>query len=207
MTQPLDRTCRIPHVGELAVDHGEFWVENPFEMTQKGENLSAYERNRLYLNAGDFKFVNASFASACDIDSDSRTAIGMDYDNDGDEDLLVGSVGGGSLRLFENKFPNKNSIKVRLKGVDSNSLGIGSRLTFQLGDKKIVRDMFPANGFMGSGPAEIVLGLGKADMVDALEIRWPTGKVQKLESIKANQMVEITEGSDKLESSPFEASK
>ena len=64
VTQPMDRTCRIPQLGEIDSDNGEFWVENPFEMPEKGENLSAYERNRVYLNAGNLEFIDASFASA-----------------------------------------------------------------------------------------------------------------------------------------------
>ncbi|MEC9094088.1 MAG: CRTAC1 family protein [Planctomycetota bacterium] len=203
MTQPLDRTCRIPQLGELAVEEGEFWVENPFEMPEKGENLSAFERNQLYLNAGDLKFINASFASACDIDADSRTAVALDYDNDGDEDLLVGSVGGGAIRLFRNDFPSQNSLKIRLIGLESNKPGIGSRITVLLDNKQIVRDLFPANGFMGSGPAELVIGLGKAESIDEISIRWPTGENQSLKNIKVNQAIEITEGKSKFRSIPI----
>lgn len=205
MTQPLDRTAEITNtkVDEIDVENGEFWVDNPFKMPENGDNLSAYERNRLYLNAGNLEFVNASFASACDIDSDSRTAVAMDYDGDGDEDLLVGNVGGGPMRLFRNNLPVKNTIKVRLRGTESNKQGIGSRLTLSVGDKKIVRDLFPANGFMGSGPCELVIGLGNADSVDALTIRWPSGKTQTIDSVKANQAIVITEGKDEIETKPF----
>lgn len=203
MTQPLDRTCRIEHIGDLAIDQGEFWVENPFEMPQKGENLSAYERNRLYLNAGGLEFVNASFASACDIDSDSRSIVPFDYDNDGDEDLLVGNVGGGCLRLFQNNFPEQNSIRVRLKGTESNSKGIGSRLVFKLKGRSITRDLFPANGFMASGPAEVVVGLAKAETVDSVEIRWPTGKTQVVTALPSNNLITVTEGKDGFDAIPF----
>ena len=172
-------------------------------MPLNGENLSAYERNRLYLNAGNLEFVNASFASSCDIDADSRTAVSFDYDNDGDEDILVGSVGGGALRLFKNNFPTQNSLKIKLKGVKSNSLGVGSRVTFMVNGKKISRDLFPANGFMGSGPSEIVFGMGLAPEIDGLEIRWPTGKVQKVGKIKANQVVVVTEDDSNPALSPI----
>lgn len=200
MTQPLDRTCRISHVGDLAVEEGEFWVDNPFEMPEKGENLSAFERNRLYMNAGGLKFVNASFASACDIDADSRSAVAMDYDNDGDEDLLIGSVGGGAIRLFKNNFPKRNSIKVRLEGQNCNRTGIGSRLVLKAGDQQIVRDLFPANGFMGSGPPEIIFGLGSADKIDELSIRWPNGQNQVVKDLKINQAITVTEGKSEVKS-------
>jgi enediyne biosynthesis protein E4 len=205
VTQPMDRTCRIPQLGEIDSDNGEFWVENPFEMPEKGENLSAYERNRVYLNAGNLEFIDASFASACDIDADSRTAVALDYDNDGDEDLLVGSVGGGGLRLFKNEMPRQNSLRIRLRGIQSNSPGIGSRITVKAGEKKIVRDLFPANGFMGSGPAEVLFGLGKSDLVDEIEIRWPNGQTQVVRDVSVNHSIEITEGKQEYQSTPREA--
>lgn len=199
MAQPLDRTARIAHTGEIDVDNGEFWVENPFEMPAKGENLSAFERNRLYLNAGNNQFVNASFASACDIDSDSRTAVAFDFDDDGDEDILVGNVGGGSLRLFENNLSQQDTVKVRLRGTESNKSGIGSRVTFQIGDRKIVRDLFPANGFMGNGPAELVVGLGKAEKIDSISIRWPSGKTQSHENVATGKALTISEGESEIQ--------
>ncbi|MEE2642117.1 MAG: CRTAC1 family protein [Planctomycetota bacterium] len=204
MTQPLDRTCRIPQMGKLAVEQGEFWVENPFEMPEKGENLSAWERNQLYLNAGNLKFINASFASACDIEADSRSAVALDYDNDGDEDLLIGSVGGGAIRLFRNNQPQQNSIKIRLNGSKSNRSGIGSRITVRVGEQLLVRDLFPANGFMGSGPAEVTFGLGKHQFVEEMAIRWPNGKQQSVTGVQINHAIEIREGSDELRQVPLQ---
>ena len=96
MSRPLDRTASLPELGKVDRENGEFWAGNAFTMIGEGNNLSAYERNRVFLNTGDGKeFLDASFASAADIDSDSRSAIVADFDRDGWPDLLVGSVGGG----------------------------------------------------------------------------------------------------------------
>ena len=69
MTRPLDRNARLPQLGKLDRQAGEFWVENPFEIIAGGMNLSAFERNRLYLNLDGLSFIDASFASSADTES------------------------------------------------------------------------------------------------------------------------------------------
>jgi len=176
-------------------ENGEFWASNPFMIPKMGENLSAYERNCLFLNIGGNDFINASFASNADLDADSRAAIPADFDRDGAVDLLVGSVGGGSMRLFRNRFPSDmRSVRLELQGTDSNRPGIGSRVVLTVGGRKIVRDLFPADGFSGQSPAELTIGIGKADQVDRLEIRWPSGNTQTLTNVPAGtETVKIVE--------------
>ena len=80
MSRPLDRTASLPELGAVDRENGEFWAENAFTMIGEGKNLSAYERNRVFLNTGEgIDFLDASFASAADIDSDSRSAIVADF--------------------------------------------------------------------------------------------------------------------------------
>lgn len=185
---------RNPVLGAIDKEHGEFWVENPFQLAQLGENLSAYEKNRLFLNTGEMEFVDASFCSGADLDSDSRSAVVSDFDLDGKPDLLVGSAGGGALRLFRNTFPDENNwIRLRLQGTTSNRYAIGSRVVLQVGERKIVRDLFPVNGFQGQGPCELLIGIGKSDFIDQLTIRWPTGAMQSYQKLPSDQTYRIIE--------------
>ncbi len=120
VSQPLDRTGTLPKLGDLDEELGEFWAGNVFSMPRNGDNLSAYERNRLFLNKGDGEsFLDASFASGADIDSDSRTVVAADFDRDGRPDLLVGSVGCGSLRLFLNRHAS-SAARVAVELQDAN---------------------------------------------------------------------------------------
>jgi len=195
VTQPLDRNVELPALGEIDADSGEFWAENAFQMPANGQNLSAYERNRLFVNLQGRGFLDVSFAAVADIDSDSRSVVAADFDRDGAPDLLVGSVGGGPLRLFRNRFPEGNfRLRVELVGVASNRQGIGARVIAEVGERKIVRDLFPANGGTGLGPAELELGLGTARQVDRLIVRWPTGEEQHLADVPAGGKVTLTEG-------------
>ena len=169
-------------------------------MMSLGMNLSAFERNCFFLNSGGESFIDASFASAADIDSDSRSVIAADFDRDGRPDLLVGSDGGGPLRLFLNRLPATNRrIRLTLKGKTSNRAAVGSRVVLQCGDRQIVRDLFPANGFIGQGPIELLIGVGTAAKIDELSVRWPTGKLQRFHDIETNVEVSITEGASEPE--------
>lgn len=177
-------------------ENGEFWASNPFMIPKMGENLSAYERNSVFLNVGGKKFINASFASSADIDADSRAVIAADFNRDGAADLLVGSAGGGSLRLFENRFASDNGVlRLNLEGTKSNRSGIGARVIAFIGERRIVRDLFPADGFSGQAPAEMTIGVGTASKVDKLSVRWPNGVVAEYSDVPAGDAtIRIREG-------------
>jgi len=195
VTQPLDRSAKLPELGEVDREGGEVWVENPFLMPSNGLNLSAYERNRLFLNLQGRGFLDASFASGADIDSDSRAAIAADFDRDGHPDLLIGSVGGGPLRLFLNRAASGNRrLRLELVGVASNRPAIGARVVARIGERSVVRDVFARNGSVGQGPAELDIGSGTAGRIDRLTVRWPSGRIQRLVDVPSGGTIRIVEG-------------
>ena len=196
MSQPLDRTCKLEPLGEIDSEAGEFWT-NAFEMPSKGDNLSAYETNCVYLNVDGTRFLDVSFASAANLDSDSRSVIVGDFDRDRAPDLLVASVGGGPLRLFLNRFPDQHHrVDLNLRGVESNRAAIGSRVIVEAGGKTIVRDLFPANGFMGQSPARLNVGIGTAEEIEKLTIRWPNGKTQVFQNVPVDCEITLLEGAE-----------
>lgn len=194
----------MPQLGALDTEAGEFWAESPFELPASGENFSAFERNRLFLNSGGLQFVDASFTSGVDIDSDSRAVVSADFDGDAWPDLLVGSAGGGSLRLFTNQFERGNKhIRLKLTGRKSNRPGIGARIEAHVGDRVIVRSLFPGNGFSGQSPCQWLIGVGPATKVDRLVVRWPSGEAQTFKDIAANSEIALWEGEPSPTVAPF----
>lgn len=191
--------AQLPEIGEVDREAGEFWVANPLSLPDVGENLSAYERNKLFLSVDGKRFVDGSFASSTDIDSDSRSVIAGDIDRDGALDLIVASAGGGAVRVFSNRLKQGNRLEVRLKGVTSNRPGIGARIVAEFGDRKVIRDMFPKNGFMGIGPAVEWIGVGDAEKIDRLTVRWPTGQTQEFLDVEVNRSVVIEEDAMEIE--------
>ena len=195
----------LPELGDIDRERGEFWVENPFLMPQAGHNLSAHERNRLFLNVAGKGFIDASRFSNADIDSDSRSVVAADFDHDGQTDLLVGNVGGGPLRLFLNRFsvPGNRRVLLDLVGTTSNRTAIGARVELQCAGQRIVRDRFAPNGFMGMGPPELLVGVGRAERIDRLTVRWPTGEIQEFTDLPVDTRLTIEEGRETVETEPL----
>jgi hypothetical protein len=184
--------------GEIDVEIGEYWLGNPWLFHEAKKNLSAYERNRVYLNHDGKQFLEISYLSGADSDGDARSSVIADLTGDGMEDVLVRQTGGGPVLLFENRIAKQHWLKVALRGRQSNSLGIGSRLVAEVSDRRIVRELYPANTFYSQTPSYAYFGLGDAAQVDRLTIRWPSGTTQVLERVAGDRHIEVTEGESEL---------
>lgn len=176
----------------------EFWVGNPWEIFQK-ENLSCFERNRFWINASGRSFLDASFVSGADHDGDSRSAIAVDFNHDGKLDLLLRQAGGGPLVAYENQFATGNVATIVLRGVASNRSGIGARLIGRVGDRTIVRELYPANGFRSQASLQTTFGLGDSETLDELAVIWPTGERQTWTKLPAGKTIRLTEGQSEWE--------
>jgi hypothetical protein len=174
----------------------EFWVSNPWQIVAQGHNLSCYERNRAFLNAGGQDFLDVSHLSGADSDGDGRAVVAADFRNRGQLDLLVRQAGGGPLLLYENRLPQRHWLRVSLRGRASNRQGVGARLEAEAGGLRQVRELYPANTFLSQAPAEVHFGLGAATAVQTLTVRWPSGKVQVLKDVAADRHVVVDEGPD-----------
>jgi hypothetical protein len=185
--------CRIEAPGKVDAELREFWVEDPWQIMAMGHNLSAYERKRAYLNAHGKAFLEISHLTGADNDGDGRSVVAADFFNTGRLDLIVRQVGGGSLMFYENRFPQKHFLKVSLRGHTSNRQGIGARITAVAGYLTQTREMYPYNTYRSQAPNIVHFGLGDADTVERLTIRWPSGKVQELRDVKADRHIVVDE--------------
>jgi hypothetical protein len=198
VTQPCDRAATIPAPGKVDQSLNEFWVENPWDIVKHGHNLSAYERNRTWLNLRGQNFLDMSYLTGMDSDGDGRCVVAGDFHNNGRLDVIVRQVGGGPLLLFENRFPQRHYMKVTLRGQQSNRQGIGARLTAVVNGQQLVREMFPINSYRSQMPNIAHFGLGDAAKVEKLTIRWPSGKEQVFTDLKADGHIIVDEGKDGL---------
>ena len=104
-------------------------------------------------------------------------------------------------QLVRNDTTSKNNwIKVRTIGTKSNRSGIGARLrcVAQIpGESKPhqqIDEVRSGGGYFAQNDLRVHFGLGKAEKVDLLEIRWPNGFVETLKDIQANQVIYVKEG-------------
>lgn len=194
MSQPFDRKAKVCLPNKLDPTLGEFWVENPWEIVANGHNLSAFERKRVFWNARGGNFLDISHLTGADNDFDGRGVVAADFRGNGQQDLVVRSVGGTPLVVYENHFPKRHYLDVTLRGVRSNRQGVGARLVAHAGGRQVVRELFPHNSYSSQMPNVVHFGLGDSTKVDRLTIRWPSGEVQELTDLAADRHVVITEG-------------
>ena len=155
--------------------------------------------NALFVNMGDGTFSDVSTASGADDPGTGRGVAHGDFNGDGLLDLFVVNMGTrdgdpGTARLFINASENGNNwLRVVTRGNESNRFGIGARITVTAGGVKQVREMGASQSHMSSSVVPVHFGLGDAEMVDAVEVRWPSGKTQRLENVPVNQELTIVE--------------
>jgi len=96
--------------------------------------------------------------------------------------------------LYRNEIDHTNHwLEVDLKGTHCNRDAIGTRVTVVCGDKKYIREVNGGNGDHSQGPLRQHFGLGQASTIGRLEIRWPTGWIEKHENLKPNQILKFVE--------------
>ena len=133
--------------------------------------------------------------------------IPLDYDLDGDEDLLIGFADNNEIQLWQNDIGTSNNwLTLALKGAGkpglSNRSAIGARVEVTAGGKTYTREIYAGNGQFGPQvPLSLTFGLGQATKVDHLKIRWPNQNhsVSEFTDVAINQFLKIEEGSSSSE--------
>ena len=138
------------------------------------------QRNLLFRNdGGRFAEISTAAGPGFSLERVSRGSATGDYDNDGDPDLLVFNSG-QPLSLLRNDHGEANHwITIRLAGANGNPNGIGARLTATSGDLVQTRELRGSRSYLSQSQLRICLGLGKRPQLDALEVRWPSGRVER----------------------------
>jgi hypothetical protein len=143
----------------------------------------------LYLNNGDGSFIDGT--SSFVTDRGWYLSFG-DSDGDGFLDMMYSKTPRGGA-YYRNNGNDNHWLRVELVGVESNRNGIGARLLASSGALRQMRDIMGGNGRTQKEPVAY-LGLGSHQQVDRLEIRWPSGQVDVLHDIPADQKIRVIEG-------------
>jgi hypothetical protein len=122
-------------------------------------------------------------------------AVG-DYNNDGAIDVLICQNGGAPILLKNNIGKSNNWLGIRLEGTNCNRDAIGSRICWTAAGKKRMRLKNNGSSYLSSHDPREVLGIGKAEKIEQLEIHWaaPSRQVDRFADVPINRYVRIVEG-------------
>jgi hypothetical protein len=149
----------------------------------------------LLLNQAGSRFVNVSDRLGPDFQEKfvGRGSAAADFDNDGDLDILIVNLNERPRLLRSDGGNKRNWLMIHLIGTQSNTDAIGSRAQLIAGGSTQTRWRMSNSGYLSQGDYRLHFGLGEHRQGDRLEIRWPTGRTQIIENIKANQVITIKE--------------
>ena len=164
-----------------------------------GPEMYRLEPNALFLNQGDGRFVEVTSAARVGNLGKGHGATFADFDADGDLDLYAGLGGHYDAdvwpnSLYRNDGPIGNYLGLKLVGTASNRDAIGARAVVYCGARQVHGQVASGYGFGSSNALALHLGLGQANQVERLEVRWPSGKGQIWEGVPANRLLRIVEG-------------
>ena len=154
------------------------------------------QRDMLFHNLqnGRFDEVGQQSGPALKVERVGRGVARADFDNDGDLDLVVTNLDASPI-LLRNEGGNRGHwLRIRTVGTVSNRDGFGARIKVVTELLTQTDEIRASSGYLTANDPRLHFGLGEATRVDLIEIRWPSGTVDKFENEKADQELVVEEG-------------
>lgn len=170
------------------------------EVTKLTTEAGYAQRKVLYRNLRNktFQDVTEKIGGALIEPTAGRGCAFGDFDNDGDVDVVINPVNESPVLMrLDSPAPKdggNNWIAVKAIGTISNRSGIGARVTCITDDQTQFNEVRSGGSYYSQNDLRVHFGLGKAAKVKTIEIRWPSGKVSKLNDVAVNQVVIVKEG-------------
>lgn len=154
------------------------------------------QRKLLYRNNrnGTFAEMGAEVGRAINEPVVSRGAAFGDLDNDGDTDVVINNLDGAPTLLRNDGGSQNNFLVVNLRGSKSNRSAFGARVKVTAGDLVQVAELRSGGSYISQNDLRLHFGLEKRTKIDAVEIRWPSGAVEKHLNVPSNSFINIGEG-------------
>ncbi|HEX5890297.1 MAG TPA: CRTAC1 family protein [Pyrinomonadaceae bacterium] len=203
----------LPHVGwgtKFFDYDNDGWVDLFVANGHVYPQLPSYRQPRLLHRNnrdGTFAEVSADFGAILTENRASRGVAFGDLDNDGDVDLMITDLDGSPQLLRNDNGNANNSILIKTVGVKSNRGGVGARIKVVSGDLTQIDEVRSGDSYISQSDQRLHFGLEKRTKVDLIEVRWPSGNVDKFNNLGVNRIITIKEGQGKVEEKEFRSSE
>lgn len=166
-----------------------------------GMGVADVDQSVLFYNIGgrtNPQFVKLSTALGVTDAGQGRGLLTFDYDRDGDEDMFIVNFGSAPILYRNNGGNAKDWLQVRTIGTVSNRDGVGAylKVTPDLDNPSVfyVAEIDGSSTYLAQSEMIAHFGLGNVDVIDQIEVTWPSGYEQLFSGVAANQRITITEG-------------
>jgi len=166
------------------------------ELERIHSNTEYREPRTLYRNRGNgtFEEVSQLAGAAITTPSTGRGCAFGDFNNDGRVDIVINNQNARASLLKVTGQNASHWINLKLVGVKSNRSAIGARLKCVAGASSQIAEVRSGGSYLSQNDLRIHFGLGDKSTIDLLEIHWPSGAVDRLHNLAANQFLRIQEG-------------
>jgi hypothetical protein len=159
----------------------------------KGRSLAGYQRKHVWVNDGVGEFTDVADTVGVSDEYDGRSVAMADFGNRGVLDVVVANQK-GPLLLYKNSVTAENHwIEFQLEGQRSNHSAIGAQVRLFWNGMQQLQEVAGGSGFCAQNDRRLHFGVGQASAVDRVEIRWPSGAKQTIQSPALNQLHKIKE--------------
>ena len=153
-------------------------------LVRQGWSWNGHERNVAFLNQGQARFADVSSATGLDFTDDARAAARVDWDGDGDEDLIVTNRTAPMLRFLRNRTVGARWIAFTLRAKDART-AVGARVELvTTSGRRLSRTLSCGEGYLAQASAGLHFGLGTDD-VERVSVRWPGGEREEFAEARA----------------------
>ena len=153
------------------------------------------QRNLLYHNSRDGRFedVTSIAGPGLDLRRSGRGVAFGDLNNRGQLDILVNNQNDPPTLLHNESENSDHWISIRTAGTKSNRDGIGARVTVVAGGRRQIQEVTSGGSYLSQNDLRVHFGLGRATKIDRIEVRWPSGTIDKVEGASVDRFLTLEE--------------